>query len=60
MENVRKHVDVKLCVNEKKFSKLVNDCRYVSSRVIEEDFVSMERKEKIYFWINLSILVWVF
>lgn len=61
MENVRKHIDIKLCTSDDKFRKLVNDCRYSSCKVFSDNFVAVERLRKVILlnqpiYVGMSIL----
>ena len=43
MENLRKRVDVKLVTDEKKLIKLTSKPTYVSSKIINEDLVVVNK-----------------
>ena len=44
MENVRKHIDIKLVITDKKRSKLVSEANYHSINYISEDLSTIEMK----------------
>ena len=43
MENIRKHVDVRLVTDQKKLSKVVSKPTFVNSKVFNEDLVAVHK-----------------
>ena len=46
MENIRKHVDVRLVTDQKKLIKLVSKPTYVSSKIFNEDLVAVHKTKE--------------
>ena len=43
MENIRKHVDVRLVTDQKKLSKLVSKPTFVNSKIFNEDLMAVQK-----------------
>lgn len=47
MENIRKHVDVRLATSQKKLSKLVSKPTFVNSKIFDENLVPGHRMKEV-------------